>query len=200
MTTFASSNFPGTAGTELSASDANWIKGNGFTANALIDGAGGAYDQFGNPNCYRYNTAPATADYSVSVVLPQTSASSQHTGGPAIRVQTGAQSCYVAFWHGGVQDWRIEKFLAGATSYIASGATTNPPNTASRTVSLSATGSTIELRIDGSLLLSVTDVDIPAAGYPGIFPSNPQTPGTVKTFIADQAGGSSTTLMGQACL
>lgn len=190
MTTFASSNFPGTASTELAASDANWVKATGFTANALLDGAGGVYDQYGNPNCYRYNAAPASADYSVSVVLPQTSSASNYTGGPALRIQTGAQTCYVAFWHGGVQDWRIEKFLAGATSYIASGATTNPPNTASRTVKLDAAGSTIKLYVDGTQVLSVTDTDISTAGYPGIFPVNPAASGAVSSFIADQAGGS----------
>lgn len=187
MTTFASSNFSGSASTELSASDANWIKGNGFTANAILDGAGGVYDQYGNPNCYRYNTAPNNADYSVSVVLPQTGSASDYTGGPALRIQTGAQTCYVAFWHGGVQDWRIEKFLAGSTSYIASGATTNPPNTASRTVKLDAAGSTIKLYVDGTQVLSVTDTDISTAGYPGIFPVNPAASGTVSSFIADQA-------------
>lgn len=191
MTTFASSNFPGSASTELSASDANWIKGNGFTANALIDGAGFVYDQFGNPNCYYYNTAPASADYSASVVLPQTAASSDYTGGPAARIQTGAQSMYRAFWHGGVQDWRLQKYVAGVSSYIASGATSSPPNTASRTLKIEVSGSTISLHVDGVQLLSVTDTDISTAGFAGISPNYPAASGKVSTFIADQAGGGS---------
>lgn len=191
MTTFASSSFPGSAGTELTASDANWIKANGFTANAILDGAGGVYDQYGNPNCYRYNAAPASADYSVSVVLPQTSSASNYTGGPALRIQTGSQTCYFAFWNGAAELWVMEKYVAGTPTYISvTGSSSNPPNTASRTVKLAASGSTISLYVDGALAESVTDTDISTAGYPGIFPSNPAASGTVKTFIADQAGAS----------
>lgn len=184
MPNIASSSFPGSNGTELSASDANWSKANGFTANALLDGTGGVQDQFGNPNCYQRAESPPTADYDVQVTLTQTVNASVYTSGPATRIGSDGKQ-YAMLWLGGSQDWRLVYADATGTIVLASGSTTNPPNTASRVVKIRCVGNAITAFVDGVQIYSVTDNSLFMAGKPGINLSNTNL---LRSFTADTIG------------
>lgn len=169
---FASSDFPGAAGTELSVADPNWSKTSGVTANCLVDGAGGAYDQFGNTDFYQHANLPPDADYDVQVTTAA-AGTGAYSGGPAARIV--GQTFYTAFWHAGVTSWVIQRYDDLVTSsYIATGTATNPP-TVPRAVRLRTIGTTIELYVDGTQIYSVTDSTYTAKGAAGIGPMNPSS-------------------------
>lgn len=183
---FASSNFPGTAGTELSVADSNWSKVSGIVVNALVDGSGGAYDgSGGNTNFYQHSATPPSADYSVSCTVPGLGAST-YTAGPALRIV--GQTFYTGFYHGGIPGWVIQRYDDINTStYIANaGNTTNSP-TVSRVLKIEAIGSAIKLYSDGVLVASATDATYSAAGKAGCSFDDPSTH-AVHSWSADGFG------------
>lgn len=183
MTQFASSVFPGTNGTELATSDANWIKQTGHTANAVLDGAGSVGDQFGNFNIYRHQTTPPGADYVVSadVFVP----SANYSGGVTARNSSSADTFYIGYYDNGGAEWRLYSYIAGVGTIIGTYAGDLP--TTARRIKLTCLGTTISLTIDANVRISVTDSSISAAGFAGIGPIFPAT-GTLKNFSADSLG------------
>lgn len=163
-------NFTGTAATLLTAhtpdSGGSWTAGTGSSGNAVLDGTGNVYDQFGNAPWFYWSQDPLSADYDV-VVKVKVDVSGSQGHGCIARQSTSANTHYRVFWHGGVGDWLLYKNVAGTATQI--GNFTGSAPTTEKTLTLRCTGSTITVLLDGTQIISVTDSAVSGAGRPGIF-------------------------------
>lgn len=184
---FATGNWAGTAGTELSVIDSNFSKVSGISANALVDGSGGVYDQFGNPNFYQHSATPPSADYYVEADIP---GNGTGTYSASVAARIVGQTMYVGFWHGGVNAWVIQRYddINTSTYIYNGGSTTNSP-TVQRRIKIECIGSTINFYSDGVLAATATDSTYTAAGKAGVGPTNPST-SWIKNWSASAFGPS----------
>jgi hypothetical protein len=192
---FASSNFNGTAGDNLSTFDANWKKQTGTTGNAeIVDGRG--RQSTTATALYYYDAAPGGADYTVSVDVYNPGSVTNSNLGPVARAASGANTHYHARYSTASGAVQLYKFVAGSATLLGTAARLAPASGGFATILLSVSGSTIEVTFngEGSPLVSATDGSISAAGFPGIrwlattAPSN--TAGwQADNFSADEAGG-----------
>ena len=201
MAQFASDDFEGTNGTELSAYNGAWTRHTSYTGNSQI-----AVTRLGvssqTNSCYWHSGAPATADYSVSADLFMKEAS----GGTAYvgvvgRVSTTANTFYMARYAGGADDsWQLYSAVAGSFTLLGSSAQALTDETA-YSLKLEMIGTAVKLYKEGSStpLISATDSSITAAGKAGVrlvsgatVPSD-NTGIHIDNFRADDAAAAATT-------
>jgi hypothetical protein len=115
-----------------------------------------------------WNDAPPTSpDYSVSADISVTVFPGGGDGGVIMRSTGGAGADhYEAGWYGGGSEWVLVKFTGGGFSVLGSSADTMVPGISKRLV-LQMTGTAYSVSVDGTEILSGTDVDITAAGFSG---------------------------------
>lgn len=170
---FATDTFTDAAGVDLTAHTADsggpWTEHPAFvTGDVVIDLANRARNNSANPMIAYAAGAPATADYDVTADCVVLTTANCRVG-TAGRIDTVNDTGYNA---GHIKSptnnrWELEKRIATVVTVLGTfddalvGGNT-------KTVNLHMSGSTIELWVDGTVQVSVTDSDIAAAGKAGI--------------------------------
>ena len=199
---FASSSFPGSAGAELSASDASWSKQSGFTATAGVGGDGNWLISTSNTTyaIYQHSGSPASADYDVSADITAIGGSLAWEVGVCARMQAAASTFYMLWHHRSSNQWRLSKCVAGAFTTLGSAYSQTLTTGVAYRALLRVVGSSISGYVDGALVIGpVTDTAIATAGKAGVLSFNSRETGVadrakLDNFSADDAaGGGSTT-------
>ncbi len=176
MPTFASDTFASANGTELSAHNANWKKVSGFSASAQIANGRLRASTTSSP-VYYYDTAPGSADYSVSADFTRLS-SAESSVGLLARASTTVATHYRVVSDYDIGYVSLGRFINGSYTLIGtipaglfSGVTVN--------VRLELIGSALKLYLNGSETpaASYTDSSIAAAGYAGVRGYSSTAPG-----------------------
>ena len=196
MAQFASDDFEGTNGTELSAYNAAWTRHTSYTGNSQIS-ANRLRPSANVISCYWHSGSPATADYSTSadLFMKEASGGSGATGVVG-RVSTSANTFYMARYSGGADDaWQLYSCVAGTFTLLGSSAQALTDETGYN-VKLEMIGTAIKLYTEGSgaALISATDSSITAAGKGGVRLAPIGAPGDtvgihIDNFSADEDGG-----------
>lgn len=163
--------FTGTDETALSTYDATWVR------KATWNGSSGGYvkilsnaavfDTGSGPAVYYYNSAPSSADYETSVDITITS---DIPIGVAMRISSSGENAYFAYIPGKAYNVRLYKVVSGSQSQIGtSSGTVTWTNGSTHNLKIKCTGTSIEAYWDGTLMLTVTDSSISAAGFPGLY-------------------------------
>lgn len=184
MGTIASDTFSGTSGDELPTYDANWTKhsatGSGVTAIIAASSRARASKSSGAASAVYYHAAtPASADYDVVDDVYLASGSTNAFAHALGRINTGANTMYVAgYLYSSGWKLYLGKIVTGTSTQLGLQATSFSSGE-TRRVKLSMNGSTIEAWKDGSTAydLQATDSAITATGKSGIKISTPGTPG-----------------------
>lgn len=191
MAQFINETFVGSDGTELSALDADFTKRRG-TPNLIVAGNRLRISAAGEA-VYSHATAPASADYSVSITFRRLS-SVAFEPCPLGRMSTDGNTYYQANFNG--SQWRLRARVAGVNTWIDGGAVTaTTTNGGDYKLTLDMVGSTIRVLVDDVEVISVTDSSISAAGLAGLYEGTGATPGDttgqhISSFSADEAGAS----------
>lgn len=195
MAQFASDSFTGTSGTELHTYSGSWVKhGSSGTGTFNISNANRCRKSNDSNEAMYYHTGtPASADYTVSADIVHIDESLSGTGVVG-RVDTGANTFYMARYYTVTGGWELHKRIAGTFTQLGT-TQTQTFTTGTKNVKLSMVGTTIKLykELSGTATISVTDSDISAAGKSGLR-STPaaQTDTTGKhidNFSANDVGG-----------
>ena len=200
MTQFASATFNGTATTELSALDSNWVKhptsGSGITQVAS-DGARLRHGSDVNEARYYHSASPSSADYSVSADIIKVGSGG---GSPAVcgRMSTTQSDYYYARYSSSSGGWQLYVSRAAGTVVTQLGSTYTQTLTVGQAyrLTLDMVGSTIRLLVDGVQRVTATEANLTAAGKAGLRDSNTAGSDTnyymLDNFSADEAGGGDT--------
>jgi hypothetical protein len=160
-------NFVGSSGVNLNTLS-GWSKyTQATTGNVLLDGSNGIYPSQAGSYYYINSWVPPTANYVVKAEYYYYSSLFGSQMSICGRMSNVADSFYYAFWDDGTPGFYIQKYVAGAFANLGSYGTSLTVGTA-HIVELSMIGSSISLSLDGSIIISVTDSSITAAGSAGI--------------------------------
>lgn len=159
---------------------------------------------------YYASGVPPSADYSVSVTCVAGSALNP-IAGPALRMSTSAQTGYfgLLFFLTGSTIFAIYKYVGGSIAQVANSGGTSPVTAGQTyTITLSATGSALTLKVQRSSdgywasggtwveseanCISTTDSSISAAGRAGFWLSKTSAPSVITSISADQSATSAT--------
>jgi hypothetical protein len=179
MAAFVSTEFPGSAGQELAASDAAWSKQNGFTANAIIGGDGNWLVSTSNTTyaIYQHSATPPSANYRVVATFTHIGGALAYEIGLTGRAATGADTLYFLLHQRSGNRTRLFKRVAGSQTQLGSEYTGYTLTTGS--FELVMDGDQISVKIDGSTVVGpVTDTSITAAGKAGVLTFNSRELGT----------------------
>jgi hypothetical protein len=171
MTQLVSDTFTGTSGDNLTTYDANWVKHTSYIGNFGITGSTRVRPlESASGCCYYYNSAPPSADYSVSVGVVRRDAGTANTSfGPVARVNTAANTMYAARWVRQSTRWELIKLVGGTATGLGTNYTQDLTVDQEYVCTLICDGDQISVEIDGVLRIGpVTDTAITAAGFPGI--------------------------------
>lgn len=171
---FTADDFTGTDGTALEShtpsgtgAAGTWNAG---TANGIVLNTNRAVCNNGGSGFRYWNDSnPPSADYYVQADIT-VGASGNVSIGPAVRVSNSADTCYFVRWNNG--SWELYGVSGGTVLNGGSPLGTytgDDPSSATRTVKLSATGTTIAVTIGGVSRISVTDANIGSAGFAGLY-------------------------------
>ncbi len=170
MGVFASDQFAGTAGTDLTAHTPNvggsWAQVSGITGVIKLIGDGTAKGDSGGDSLYYNNGTPGAADYTVEADLTQVS--NLDVVGICARLSTGAKTMYVGYFDNAVPGWKLSVFNAGTETVMQSVSSTLGTH-----VWLTVASTTITLSVQGvAVNTSSVNSAISSAGKAGIFYSN----------------------------
>ena len=168
--TFASYDFSGTG--ELSSADASFTKVTSYTVNAVITGASRLRADASGNAVYRNTATPPSADYEVSADI-YVNTTTDTNAGVIARCSSSAATFYYARWRGTVGH-QLFKFVSGTATQLGSTVATTYSDGTTAQIKLRVEGTTISLYKDGepSPIISVTDSDITAAGFAGLYINN----------------------------
>lgn len=201
MATFVSDSFTDTSGTALSShtgeTGATWTKHASYSTTLVISNANRVRtDGTASTITYYASGAPASADYSVSMVLRQFTGAG-HLGVVG-RVDTASNTLYRARFDGGGNVFHLQKLVAGTATLLGS-YVHDMIDTEERTLKLVMQGDQISVEMDGSAIIGpLTDTGVTAAGKAGIYGFSTGSDSTGihgDTFTAvDIGGGGGTTV------
>lgn len=181
-----------TLGTHTPETGGSWAQHPNFTTNTLIVGGGLGYcygSSSAGTSIYYNNATPPNADYYVEATV-RTNAAGTVTDlmGVCGRVATGASTMYMLFYNDNIDEWKLEKLVAGASTAIGTYVSALAAAT-SATIKLEMIGTSIKVYLNGVERISVTDSSISDAGFVGI---RGRSNGYILDVTADQiAGGGS---------
>ena len=177
---FVSVSFTGSDGATVESTDPNWGGGSGLT---ILGNR--AHIAAAAPTAYYYNTAPSSADYSVSSFIYATSTYGISCG-PTARHSTSAQTFYHFRFATG-SGWQLFKFIAGAPTQLGSTiASTSFAAGQTKKATIEVSGTTLKCYVDGSLVIGpITDTSITAANRPGMRFTANAVGGDIASFSAD---------------
>lgn len=145
-------------------------------------GTGWTVESFGNDAQIQADTAtnssfqsarplaidvPATADYQASATLVVNGGTSDKSFLMLRDTGTGTQG-YYAGWDDSISAWAMYAMGSGADTLIGSNAAAPLTNPSSRALVFSAVGQLLELAVDGTVLLSITDATWASVGQGGM--------------------------------
>lgn len=160
-------NFPGSSGSDLNTIG-SWSRHTNFSTQSIaLSGSNRIYSNSASArNMYLNSWSPATANYSVKVLLNYQSSIFGTQIGICGRMSSVATTCYFGYFDDAAAQLLIGKFVAGSYTTLGFVSQTITTGT-SHTLELSMIGSIISLQYDGSTIISVTDTSITAAGQAG---------------------------------
>lgn len=174
-----SDSFTGTNGTDLSVYNASWV-GHTSWANSFgihNNRCASEVTASGTSVVY-YNDAAPSANYEVEGTVYQVSTNTSDNIGVVARVNTAQATCYMARYryNTGVQ---LFKFVNNTTAVqLGSTVSGNLSNGGTMVLKLTVNGDQISVSKDGSVVIGpITDTDITAAGYAGIWGNGTTTTG-----------------------
>lgn len=116
---------------------------------------------------YRSLQAAPSADYDVEAVLAFAGAISNNDRGIMARADAASNTFYFARFSSAAGGWQLFKTVAGTSTQL--GATISGSFSAgANLLRLRVSGSTIQAYLNNALIISATDADISAPGFPGI--------------------------------
>jgi hypothetical protein len=181
VSNFASDSFAGTSGTALAGqaltSGGNWTNTNFSPSGAVSkDGSGGVYSVgSGAEAIYYANGNPPSADYTVQATLNQLGAPGNSTSwiGIGARVSTNGDGYFILYSPGGA-NLILYSIIGGTESAL--GTYSLPSTPSNLTIALKVTGTTIQVIVNGTTQISVTNGSITAAGHVGVYGYNSGSP------------------------
>ena len=179
---FLQQTFTGTPGTALTslapAIGSTWGIQNGYSPATppALDAAGTALYATVANDIYVNAAVPPAADYHVEAVFSCLSLIGGDTLGVMLRAQSGAANYYTVRFSGG--SWGLAPVIAGNIGSVQNIMDPGFGAGVSRTVRLTAVGSTITASVGGIGTAQITDAQITAAGSAGLRLSSASTPTT----------------------
>jgi hypothetical protein len=195
-------NFTDTDGTLLqshsSDSGHSWTKHSSSNADAQVEtnrargqgAAGGSVK-----SRYYASWVPASADYDVEGDFNLIGSPSSDDGAVCGRMDTSAETYYMARYGTFGFDWSLRKNVAGTQTTIGSAYSSDDPGAGSPvTVKLAMSGTTLQVTIAGTLRINQTDSAISSAGRAGLHwnPINSRNTVHIDAIRTAEAGGGST--------
>lgn len=182
----------GVAGVSISSRDgelgASWTQHTSLaTSVVVLSVASRARDNGSSPNgsFYYASGLPGSADYSVSANITKLSALPTAVLDVLARVSSTTDDRYGARYSTlGTPGWSLYKVVKGVGAGLGSAFTDTIPNGDTRTVMLRVRGSDIQVFVDGTSRISVTDSSLTLAGRVGIGGANISAAGTDSTGLA----------------
>jgi lysophospholipase L1-like esterase len=179
---FLLDNFVGTNGTNITAhspdTGGSWAVQSGFSPATPSKIQTNRLYTTTSSGVYANGATPPSADYYVEAVLFKVSTVAADNVGVAARMQSGATTLYFARWSETAAGWQLFKTVAGASTQLGSTSSGTFAVSASHTLRLTCSGSTISASLDGSQIISVTDTDISTAGFAGVRAATTQSSAT----------------------
>jgi len=170
MAQFASDNFNGTEGDELSVHNSDWVNGPTSLGKHEISSNRCRHNST-TSSIYRHATSPASADYSVKCdIYAKTLGVTENAPGVVGRASSSAVTFYWARYDGGSSKaWQLYKAVSGTYTNLGESAQTLSTDTAYE-IKLDMSGTAIKLfkESEGTAVVSVTDSAITAKGQAGI--------------------------------
>lgn len=177
---FLQQTFTGVPGTVLTALTptigGTWSAMTGYVPSSpsAIDTAGTALYAASSNASYQNSATPSTADYYVEAVFNAVTALAGDFYGIAGRINPTVQTYYMFRYAQAAAQWQLIKVVSGTSTTLGTFADT--VNTGdSRIARLTMVGSTISGSVGGSVVVSVTDTAITAAGLAGMRTAMTQT-------------------------
>lgn len=205
MAVFASDNFAGSAGTELSSYNSAWVKITGNTGNYTVTDAERIRGTSIVAAAYYHNVAPASADYSVQALLRAMSVTAGQRNGIGVRASNSANSLYFCRLNG-TSGWELYKRTSGTNSLLGSAAqsiTAGDELTIKLDVATSGSNAVLNFYVNGSLTIGpITDSSpLSAAGFGAIYALNAAAASNttgyhLDNWQAEEAGGGSIDIAG----
>lgn len=208
-----SDTFTDTDGTAITAHTSNsghtYSRHSSYTSDQTIiadafSGDGGRIHHTGGTSGCSYSSfIPSTQDQYSEVTFFKRSSSGQF--GPAVRIQTGANTMYWVRYNTGNSKFELCSIVAGTITIIAASSATTLNVDQSYLVRLTVTGTTVgdslaKVDLDGTTIISLQgNVDVTANGRIGFRSSTSNTNTTgfhIGSVSADVSSGSSQTITG----
>lgn len=167
---FASDNFTGTSGTELSAYNNLWTKHPSWASGTVsVESTRAAGNGAYAANLYTHSASPPSANYSVSVDIYVVSADTTSNAGVVARADTATATGYMCRYRRGT-GVQLFKFNGSITATQLGSTVAGDFAVGSTTrLLLSCQGSSIKVFKDGVEIISATDSSITAAGKAGLW-------------------------------
>ena len=158
--------FNGPNGTELSVLDSDFTEHTSYTINSEVYTNRLIQSAAGN-SCYYHSWTPVSANYSVLADLYVETGVGH--GGPAGRIDTGANTMYQFRYQFGSTAFRLFKIVAGVATQLGSNSAATLTNGQTYMLELKMNGDQISGYVDGVLKVGpITDTAITAKGKAGI--------------------------------
>jgi hypothetical protein len=138
----------------------NWSTGNGFNACKI---ASNTLAPANVEACSQWNADTFNADQ-----YSQCNFAVLNDGGPAVRISSSSKSCYLVTTQSGGNTTAQIVYKVVAGSYTQLSSTLSNTISTSSVLKMSATGTTIEYDIDGSMITQITDASL-STGSAGIW-------------------------------
>lgn len=168
---FASDTFTDTSGTLLASHVAvlggTWVKHTSYGSSDLYISNANRCRALGTTEVYYSPATPSSADYTVQADLTILSALAGCIVGVVGRVDTAADTMYIAWYKQATGAWGLRKHVAGTATAL--GADVVQALVSGDVVQLSMIGTTIKLIVNGITLITVTDSAITAVGKAGVY-------------------------------
>lgn len=165
----AEATFAGTDGTALETADTKWTKhANSGAGSATIDAGRVHNTNDATSHLYYHAWAPASPDYAVGVDIVMRSDNDLSHAGPALRIDTAANTAYFLRYFTNGNIWQIVKIVAGVQTGLASSVVQVLVVDRAYRAVLRAVGAQLTAFVDGAAIISTTDAAITAAGRAGV--------------------------------
>jgi len=172
LTATSSDTFTGSSGTLLTAHTgelaATWTRQAG-AADATISDANRMYRSGTGYSADYTSLSPTSADYSVEADVVVKSNMSGETVGVIGRLNTATNTYYAATWEQADTSWNLAKYANGTISYLTY-VSFLPSLTVGQSyhLKLEMVGTTLNLYVGGTLVLTTTDSSLTTAGRAGV--------------------------------
>jgi hypothetical protein len=142
-----------------------WVKNGDATGDIIISGANRARTSSGNGIC-THSAIPPTRNYEVEADLVGMTDTNSSSAGILLRFDATVFTGYMMRYTTNGDAYQIIKWVAGASTILATASVALPANARIRGV---AQETSLSLYVDGTLLLNASGVDITIPGFAGVW-------------------------------